>query len=98
MADYRLEIPPHIAQIVRHFPPDLKRDIKQAFRALSADPIAGRPLIGELSGLWRIRVRRFRIVYEPVRRTRNIRLFAIGHRTRVYEDIAVQLRSRIARK
>ncbi len=98
MTDYRLEIPPHIAEIIRHLSPDLKRAVKQAFRALSADPFAGTPLIGELSGLWRIRVRRFRIVYEPNRRTRNIRLFAIGHRARVYEDLAVQLRSRRARK
>jgi mRNA-degrading endonuclease RelE of RelBE toxin-antitoxin system len=91
MADYRLEIPPHIAELVRHLSPDLKRAVKQAFRALSADPFAGTPLIGELSGLWRIRVRRFRIVYEPNRRTRNIRLFAIGHRARVYEEVAARL-------
>ena len=98
MAVYRAEIPPHIAEIVKHLPPELKHAIKQALRSLSADPFAGTPLIGELSGLWRIRVRRFRIVYEPDRRDRVIRIFAIGHRQEIYEEIAARLRRRRDRK
>lgn len=48
MAIYRPDIPPHVAEIVRHLPPELKQGIKQALRSLSADPFAGTPLIGEL--------------------------------------------------
>jgi mRNA interferase RelE/StbE len=94
VAVYRPDIPPQIADIVRHLPPELKRGIKQAFRSLSADPFAGTPLIGELAGLWRIKVRRFRIVYEVDRKARAIRIFAIGHRREVYEAIADRLRQR----
>jgi mRNA interferase RelE/StbE len=82
------DIPPHRAEIVRHLPPDLKRGVKQALRSLSADPLAGTPLIGELAGLWRIKVRRFRIVYAPDRKARLIRIFAIAHRREVYEKTA----------
>jgi mRNA interferase RelE/StbE len=89
---YRLDIPPHIAEIVRHLPPELKRGVKQALRSLSVDPFAGTLLIGELTGLWRIKVRRFRIVYELDRKPRMIRIFAIGHRREVYEEIADRLR------
>jgi len=92
MAVYRPEIPPHGAEIIRHLPPVMKRDIKQALRSLSADPFAGTPLIGELTGLWRISVRRFRIVYELNRKARAIRIFAIGHRREVYEELAERLR------
>ena len=92
MVVYRPDIPPHVADIVRHLTPAMKRDIKQAVRFLSANPFAGTPLIGELSGLWRIRVRRFRIVYEPNRKARVIKIFAIGHRREVYEVLAEQLR------
>jgi mRNA interferase RelE/StbE len=88
VAIYRPDIPPHVAEIVRHLPPELKRGIKQALRSLSADPFAGTPLIGELTGLWRVKVRRFRIVYELDRKARMIRVFAIGHRREVYEEIA----------
>mgnify|MGYP001449007521 CR=1 FL=1 len=88
MAVYRPDIPPHIAEIVRHLTPAMKRDIKQALRCLSANPFAGTPLIGELTGLWRIRVRRFRIVYEPNRKARVIKIFAIGHRRGGLEGVA----------
>ena len=65
MAAYRPEMPPHVAEIVRHLPPDVKRSVKQALRSLSADPFSGAPLMRELSGLWRFKVRTFRILYGP---------------------------------
>ena len=92
MAIYRPDIPPHVAEIVRHLPPDIKRSVKQALRSLSADPFSGTPLIRELSGLWKFKVRRFRIIYEPDRKARLIRIFAIGHRQEVYEDLADRMR------
>ncbi len=98
MAVYRPDIPPHIAEIIRHLPPELKSGIKQALRTLSSDPFAGTPLIGELAGLWRIKVRRFRIVYKTDSKTRAVRIFAIGHRRDVYEQIADQLREGRKRK
>jgi mRNA interferase RelE/StbE len=98
MAVYRPNISPHIAKIVRHLPPELKRGIKQALRSLSSDPFAGTPLVGDLTGLWRIKVRRFRIIYELDRKARLIRIFAIGHRREIYEEIADRLRQVRERK
>ncbi len=97
MAVCRPDIPPHVAEILRHLPPDVKRSIKQALRSLSADPFAGAPLIRELSGLWRFKVRRFRIIYALDRKARVIKIFAIGHRREVYEELADRLR-RAARR
>jgi len=45
-----------------------------------------------LSGLWKFEVRRFRIIYELDREARVIRIFAIGHRRDVYEELAGHLR------
>lgn len=98
MAVYRPDVPPHIAEIIRHLPPELKRGVKQALRTLSADPFAGTPLIRELTGLWRIRIRRFRIVYEPDSKAKVIRIFAIAHRREVYEQMADRLRQGRRRK
>jgi len=92
MAVYRPDIPPRIAQLIRHLPPDLKRSIKQALRSLSAHPFSGDPLLRELAGLWKYKVRRFRIVYEIDRKKRMIKIFAIGHRREVYEELAEQFR------
>lgn len=97
MAAYRPDIPPHVAEIVRHLPPDVKRSIKQALKSLSADPFSGAPLMRELSGLWKFKVRRFRIIYELDRKARIIRIFAIGHRREVYEELADR-RRRVAPK
>ncbi len=92
MALFRPDIPPHVAESIRHFPPDLKRSIKQAIRSLSTNPATGKPLGKELEGFRKYRVRRFRIVYEIDRRTRTVRILAIGHRRHIYEEAANLLR------
>jgi len=98
MAACRPDIPPHVAEIIRHLPPDVKRSIKQALKSLSADPLSGAPLLRELSGLWKFKVRRFRIIYELDRKARVIRIFAIGHRREVYEQLADRLRGGAPKK
>ena len=50
MVVYRPEIPPHVAEIIRHLPPDLKRSTKQSIRRLSFSPHDGAPLLRELAG------------------------------------------------
>jgi mRNA interferase RelE/StbE len=92
MAVYRPDIPPHVAEDMRHLAPELKRSVKQALRSLSSDPFSGEPLLRELSGLWKYKVRRFRIVYEVDRKSRVIRIFAIAHRRDVYEELADRIR------
>lgn len=92
MAVYRPDIPPNVAEVIRHLPPDIKRSVKQALRSLSAEPLLGTPLMRELSGLRKFKVRRFRIVYEMNRKARVIRIFAVGHRRDVYEELADNLR------
>jgi len=48
----------------------------------------------ELDGLWKYRVRRFRIVYAIDRKARAIRLIAVGHRQCIYEDLTAKLRTK----
>ena len=92
MAGFRQDIPPSVADIIRHLPPELKRSIKHAVRAISNDPHSGEPLQRELEGYWKYRVRRFRIVYNVDRVHRSIRVLAVGHRRTIYEAVAEQVR------
>ena len=92
MNPFRPDIPPHVAEVIRSLHPDLKRSVKAAVRAIAADPERGEPLLRELEGLWKYRVRRFRIVYAIDRKTRAIRLIAVGHRRHVYEELSARLR------
>jgi len=77
-----------VHDVVRHLPPTLKRSVRSAIRALAANPKAGEALRGELEGLFRFRVRRYRIVYRVLERERVIRIFAVGERRTVYEELA----------
>jgi mRNA interferase RelE/StbE len=90
---FRPDIPPHVADIIRSLHSDLKRSIKSAVQAIAADPGCGEPLRRELEGLWKYRVRRFRIVYATDRKTRTVRLMAVGHRQNVYEELAARMKS-----
>ena len=92
MKSFRPDIPPHVAEVIRPLHPDLKRSIKAAVRAIATDPGCEVPLLRELDGLWKYRVRRFRIVYAIDRKKRVIRLMAVGHRRNVYEELSARLR------
>ena len=94
MTPFRPDIPPHVAEVIRSLHPDLKRSIKAAVRGIAIDPECGEPLMRELAGLWKYRVRRFRIVYAIDRKSRGIRLMAVGHRQSIYEDLTAKLRTK----
>ena len=94
MAGYRPEIPPGVAAVIRHLPPEVKRVIKAALRALSGGAVSGEPLQRELEGLLKYRVKRYRIVYTLDRQRRIIRILAVGHRRAVYEELADLVRAR----
>ena len=87
---FRLDVPPHVAEVIRSLPPEVKRAVKEGLRFLARNPDAGEPLRRELQGLWNYRVRRFRIIYERTRRV--VRVLAVGHRRTVYEAIGEQRR------
>ncbi|MBI3312561.1 MAG: type II toxin-antitoxin system RelE/ParE family toxin [Candidatus Omnitrophica bacterium] len=93
MASYRVSIPPHVANALTHLPPAIKRDAKQALRILSQDPHAGQPLERELKGLWKYRIRSFRIVYHPVSEQRLIQVIGIGPRRTIYDLVRTTARS-----
>lgn len=92
MTSFRVDIPPHVADVIRPLDPDLKPLIKSAIRAIAADPKCGEPLKRELNGLRKYRVRRFRIIYAVEQSARVIRLMAVGHRRSVYEEVTEWIR------
>ena len=88
----KLVISPAAADVIRHLPPSVKRGVKQAIRAIAADPDCGEPLQRELAAYRKYKVRRFRIVYAIDRRRRTVRILAVGPRSTIYEEVAERLR------
>lgn len=97
MAAFRPAVPPSVAERIRHLPPDIKRAIKGAIRALAGEPGRGEPLERELKGLLKFKVRRFRIVYRVDRAARTVNVLAVGHRRTIYEEAAATIRASAAR-
>jgi mRNA-degrading endonuclease RelE of RelBE toxin-antitoxin system len=91
MTEHRLEIPPEVAEVIRHLPPELKRSVREALRAISRNPSAGNPLRRELKGLWKYEVRRYCIVYAPEKRRHVVRILAVGRRSDIYERMLASL-------
>ena len=92
MPAWRIDIPPHVAEVIRHLPPEIKRGVKAALRAVAANPAIGEPLRGDLETLWKYRVRRYRLIYAADRPDRVIRVFAVGHRRGIYEEVTERVR------
>lgn len=92
MVQYKTEMPPEVAEAVRHLPPSLKRSVRSTLRELTLNPHMGEPLRNELEGLRKFRVRRYRVVYRILERDRVIRILAIAERRTVYEELAQRAR------
>jgi mRNA interferase RelE/StbE len=93
MRRYKVAISP-LAAGIRDLHPEIRASIRNALKALAADPTLGIELRAELSGVRRYRVRRFRIVYSLDRTARVLRIDAVGHRGTIYEGLADRLRRR----
>lgn len=89
---YRISLPPQVADAITHLPPSVKHDAKQALRILSREPHAGEALERDLEGLWKYRIRSFRVVYRIVAAERFIHILAIGHRDTIYDAVRSLLR------
>ena len=89
MKPFQPAIPPHVAEVIRSLHPDLA-----VIRASASGSKCGEPLLRDLDGLLKFRVRRFRIVYAIDRKTRTIRLMAVGHRRHIYEEVAARVQKK----
>jgi mRNA interferase RelE/StbE len=89
---YRVALAPDVASGIAQLPPDLKRAVRSTLGHLEVDPAIGEPLLGELAGRFKVRVRRYRIVYRVDRAARQVRVVAFGHRRSIYEELARKLK------
>ena len=92
MTGYRPVFLSRAAETIAQLPPDIKRAVRSAIRKLISDPAAGEPLHGELEGLLKYRVRRYRLIYRLERADRVINILAVGQRRNIYEEVAELIR------
>lgn len=61
-----------------------KKAIIRALQRLSNNPNLGAPLRRELKGLWRMRVGKYRVIYEVKQKSNTVLVWTIEHRRDVY--------------
>ncbi len=81
---YSIEIKASAAKALRRIPLEARRRLVDAIDRLADEPAAGGTLKGEFSGLRRLRVGDYRIVYEVIGNELTILVVRIGHRREVY--------------
>ena len=85
----RLRVPSDLVGFISHLPPTVKQKVRNGLDAIVEDPHEGKPLRAELTGLWSLRVGRFRIIYrieEPF-----LEIVAVGPRGTIYQEVGRQL-------
>lgn len=67
MVSYSIRIKGSAAKELRRLPTEDRRRLVEAIDRLAEEPLAGSALKGEFSGLRRLRVGQYRIIYEALR-------------------------------
>ncbi len=87
MVEYKLEFSPHGLESIEYLDKNIIQRIFDKLKWLisRADEISHIPLRSNLSGLYKLRVGDWRIIYEIDHKKRMIRVHKIGHRRDIYK-------------
>lgn len=84
------EISPEAARNLRDLGPSAAAEVKafleQRIRGASNPEHFGKPLRGSKHGLWRYRVRDYRLLCRMEKSVLIVVVVAVGHRSSIYED------------
>jgi len=83
---YSIRIKRSAAKELRRLPAVARSRLVQAIDRLADEPLAGSALKGEFSGLRRLRVGGYRIIYEAIHGELVVLVVRVGHRGAVYRQ------------
>jgi len=63
---------------------DVRSRVIEALREVLVNPHAGIPLVGPLRGLWRVRVGKYRLLYEIDEKQKTVVFHDVDLRKRIY--------------
>jgi mRNA interferase RelE/StbE len=91
---YKLVVPKEVKELIRTMHPSLKKKVKASLKIILIEPLSGKALLDELSGLRSFRVSSLRIIYR-IKEPEQIELVAIGPRERIYEETFRMIQKKI---
>lgn len=81
---YEVVVGNDAARSIRRLPKQSQKPVVEALIKLGADPRAGKPLVGELAGIWSLRRGDYRVLYRIDDLERRLEVARVGHRREVY--------------
>ncbi len=82
---YEVRLEDNARRFLKKLDKETNKKLIKKFRSLEENPELGKPLTGNLAGLWSLRVGKFRAIYKIQRNELIILVLDIGHRKNVYE-------------
>ena len=83
---YKLRVPDDIALLLQKLHPELKKHIRHALELIINDPYCGKALKDDLEGIRSLRIKRYRIIYRFVNKSKQIEIIAVGPRKNIYKE------------
>ena len=81
---YEVVLAADVVRSIRRLPKQYQASVIAALGALATDPRLGKPLVGELSGIWSLRRGDYRLLYRIDDGARRIEVARVGHRREIY--------------
>ena len=72
-------------RFLKKLDPHVQKEILNKIEKLKYNPESGKPLVGNLSGLWSLRYDKYRIIYQIKKQELIIIVLNIGKRDNIYE-------------
>ena len=86
MRPLQAKFTPEAAALLSKFPPETKKHVKAAIKALRQDPDVSSNLQEELIGFQSYKSKRYRVIYKRNEQTKVIEIYYVGHRRDVYDQ------------
>ncbi len=86
MSKYQVILAKSAEKRLKRLPRAKKVRVLKALKDLEKDPYLGKPLVGELSGLFSLRIWPYRVIYQIEKKRLIVIVFNIGHRQGVYKN------------
>ena len=82
---YNIEFDKKVADLFRKLDKSLQERIGKKIELLKNNPHLGIPLVGNFSGLWKLRIGEYMAVYQIKNEQLIILILKIGHRKNIYD-------------
>lgn len=91
MKKWKIQFTPEAARLLSKLHPENKKHIKKAMIELQQNHHAGKDLQEELFGFKSLRIKRYRIIYNLKEEEYLLRIYYLGQRSDVYEQLRQML-------